>query len=48
VKVIDIAWDLLIGRGVQAAVALVAYNLFGAVIKMLMASGEVGYDMFPQ
>ena len=46
VKVIDIAWDIVIGRGGQALLIVVAYRLFSRVIKMLMTQGEVGYDTF--
>ncbi|KAK3703693.1 hypothetical protein LTR37_014271 [Vermiconidia calcicola] len=46
VKVMDIAWDVLVGRGGQAVLILCAYRLFGRVIKMLMQQGEVGYDVF--
>ena len=45
-KVIDIAWDILVGRGGQAAVIVVAYRVFGRVVKVLMRQGEVGYDLF--
>ena len=46
VKVIDIAWDILVGRGCQDASIAIAYRIFGRVIKVLMQQGEVGYDLF--
>jgi hypothetical protein len=44
--VIDIAWDILVGRGGQALLILLAYQTFGRVVKVLMQHGEVGYDLF--
>ena len=46
VKIIDVAWDLLVGRGAQLALGLIAYRLFGNVLKTMMQSGAVGYDAF--
>lgn len=46
VKVIDLAWDFLLGRCGQALLALMAHRLFRTVLDTLMQSGEVGYDMF--
>ena len=46
VKVIDIAWDILVGRGGQAVLTIFAYQLFSRILKMLMENGEVGYDAF--
>ena len=46
VKAIDIAWDVLVGRGLQALFVLVAYMVFSRMIASLMENGEVGYDMF--
>ena len=46
VKVIDMAWDVLIGRGSQAVVVLFAYRLFSRILATLMKQGEVGYDAF--
>ena len=34
------------GRGGQAALVVVASRVFGSVLKVLMRSGEVGYDLF--
>ena len=34
------------GRGGQAALVVVAYRVFGSVLKVLMRRGEVGYDLF--
>jgi hypothetical protein len=45
-KVIDIAWDVLVGRGGQTALIVVAHRVFGQVVKVLMQQGEVGYDLF--
>ena len=44
VKIIDIVWDLIIGRGGQIFLALIAYRLFSRVLKSLMLGEEVGYD----
>lgn len=38
--------DVLVGRGFQAVLIIVAYSIFGRVVKVLMARGEVGYDLF--
>jgi hypothetical protein len=46
VKLIDISWDVLIGRGGQAVAVYFAYRLFTDAVRMLMANGEVGYDLF--
>jgi hypothetical protein len=46
VKAIDMAWDVLVGRGLQALSILVAYTIFSRMIASLMEHGEVGYDMF--
>ena len=46
VKVIDIAWDILVGRGGQVVLTVFSYHLFSSVVKMLMEQGEVGYDTF--
>ena len=46
VKVIDLAWDLLVGRGGQLVFAWLAYHVFRAVVANLMEEGEVGYDLF--
>jgi hypothetical protein len=46
VKVIDLAWDVLVGRGGQALLILVGYRVFSHVIVALMEQGEVGYDAF--
>lgn len=46
VKVIDLTWDLVVGRGGQAVLVVIAYRLFSSIIRMLMNRGEVGYDMF--
>ncbi|KAK3669925.1 hypothetical protein LTR78_010176 [Recurvomyces mirabilis] len=46
VKAIDLAWDLLVGRGGQLVFAWMAYHVFGAVLTKLMQEGEVGYDLF--
>lgn len=46
VKIIDIAWDVLLGRGGQAVLVVLAYRLFSRVLSMLMEQGEVGYDAF--
>ncbi|KAK3691325.1 hypothetical protein LTR37_018686 [Vermiconidia calcicola] len=46
VKVMDIAWDVVVGRGGQAVLMLCAYRLFRRVIRMLMQQSEVGYDVF--
>ena len=45
-KMIDVAWDVLMGRGGQIVLITFAYRLFSRVIKMLMQHGEVGYDIF--
>ncbi|KAK5163944.1 uncharacterized protein LTR77_010340 [Saxophila tyrrhenica] len=45
-KVIDVAWDLLVGRGGQAVMVVFAYRIFSGVLRMLMENGEVGYDLF--
>lgn len=46
VKVMDLAWDVLVGRGGQALLILVGYRVFSHVIMALMVQGEVGYDAF--
>ncbi|KAK5133571.1 hypothetical protein LTR08_007610 [Meristemomyces frigidus] len=46
VKIIDLAWDVVLGRGGQALLAWSAYRLFRQVIAVLMERGEVGYDVF--
>jgi hypothetical protein len=46
VKAIDIAWEVRVGRGLQALSVLVAYQTFSRMIASLMEHGEVGYDMF--
>ena len=46
VKVIDVAWDLLVGRGGQCALAVAAYRLFRRVLHKLMQGEEIGYDLF--
>lgn len=46
VKVIDLAWDVLVGRGGQVVLVAWAYRVFGDVLRTLMARGEVGYDLF--
>ena len=45
-KAIDIAWDVVVGRGGQALLIVIAYRLFSRVVKTLMQHGEVGYDVF--
>lgn len=45
-KVIDLAWDVLVGRGGQALLVVVGYRVFSHVIMALMEQGEVGYDAF--
>ena len=45
-KIIDVMWDVVIGRGAQAFLVVVAYRLFSSVITSLMHEGEVGYDAF--
>ncbi|KAK5124885.1 hypothetical protein LTR85_001075 [Meristemomyces frigidus] len=46
VKIVDLAWDVLLGRGGQALLGWMAYRLFRQVIAVLMERGEVGYDVF--
>lgn len=46
VKVIDIAFDVLVGRGGQAVTIVLAYHVFGGVLRTLMVDGEVGYGLF--
>lgn len=46
VKVIDLAWDMLVGRGGQLIIIAFSYRIFGDVVRMLMAREEVGYDLF--
>ena len=46
VKAIDIAWDVLVGRGLQTLFIMAAYMIFSRMIASLMEHGEVGYDMF--
>ena len=45
-QIIDVAWDVIAGRGGQAFCTVVAYHLFSKVVKHLMRQGEVGYDVF--
>lgn len=45
-KVIDIAFDILVGRGFQLLLILLAYQTFGRIVKVLMQQGEIGYDLF--
>ncbi|KAK3629463.1 hypothetical protein LTR56_018002 [Elasticomyces elasticus] len=46
VKVVDLVWDLFIGRGGQLIYAWMGYRVFGAAVAKLMEEGEVGYDLF--
>lgn len=46
VKVIDLAWDILVGRGGQALLVIVAYRLSSRKIATLMEEGEVRYEIF--
>lgn len=46
VKVMDLAWDVIIGRCGQAALVALAYRLFSHAFDDLMSHGEVGYDVF--
>ena len=46
VKVIDLAWDVLVGRGGQALLVVFAYMLFSRVIVALMERGNVSYEVF--
>lgn len=46
VKVIDLAWDVLVGRGGQGLLVVFAYGLFSRIIVALMAHDEVGFDAF--
>jgi len=46
VKVIDVAFDVLVGRAGQLLLATLAYRLFGQALTHLMQQGEVGYDLF--
>ena len=46
VKVIDLAWDVLVGRGGQALLIVFAYMLFSRVIVALMERGQVSYPLF--
>lgn len=46
VKVIDLAWDVLVGRGGQLVIVAFAYGIFGDAVRALMDREEVGYDLF--
>lgn len=46
VKVIDVAFDLLVGRAGQLILAALAYRLFSRILTSMMQQGQVGYDMF--
>lgn len=46
VKIMDLAWDVLVGRIGQALLVFVAYRVFSRVIVVLMDQGEVAYDAF--
>ena len=46
VKMIDIAFDVLVGRLGQAALAATAYTTFRGAILSMMQQTEVGYDAF--
>ncbi|KAL6708540.1 hypothetical protein ACN47E_002521 [Coniothyrium glycines] len=46
VKVIDIAWDLLVGRGVQILLAVVNYRVFGAWVVWHMERWRTRYKMY--
>lgn len=46
VKVADLAWDLLVGRGGQGVLIIAAYQLFSRVLLALMHQDVVSYDVF--
>ncbi|KAK4143722.1 uncharacterized protein C8A04DRAFT_28503 [Dichotomopilus funicola] len=47
-KVVDIVWDLTIGRGVQAALAYCSWRAFSVYVAMSMdkAAQPLTYDAF--
>ena len=46
VKLIDVAWDFLVGRGTQVVYAGLAYRIFSRVMRTLMQQDEVAFDAF--
>jgi len=46
VRVLDIVWDILVGRGGQAIILYIAYRVFHKSIMYIMDSQPVSYDTY--
>ena len=45
-KFIDVAWDVAVGRGGQAAIAIVSYVIFSKALLRIMEERPVSYGTF--
>jgi hypothetical protein len=45
-KLIDVAFDILVGRGGQACLAWIAYRVYMDVLRRITENGEIRYDLF--
>ncbi|RDW56502.1 hypothetical protein BP5796_13143 [Coleophoma crateriformis] len=45
-KIIDVCFDLVVGRGGQAGLAYLAYRVYSDVLVRITETGQVAYDLF--